>query len=260
MYLQVNELFDFSNKTAIVTGGGKGLGEIMAHTLAEAGANVVVCSRDLKACDEVSDALVKKGVYSLAYKCDVTVPEEVEYVVSETVKHFGTIDILINNSGTSWIAPILDMPADKWDKVMDVNVKGVFLFSQAVAKVMIKQKFGKIINIASISGFGGTPESFMNTTAYNTSKGAVMTFTKDLAVKLAPHNIQVNAIAPGFFPTKLSKPVIDHFTKPILERTPASRFGEENDIKGAALFLASQASNYIVGHILVVDGGTTALV
>lgn len=257
--MQVKDLFDLSNKTAIVTGGGRGLGEIMAHALAEAGANVVVCSRDLKACEAVSDALVKKGVYSLAYECDVTVKEDIEHVVDETVKHFGTIDILINNSGTSWISPILDMPADKWDKVMAVNVKGVFLFSQAVAKVMTKQKSGKIINIASVSGFGGTLESFMNTTAYNTSKGAVMTFTKDIAVKLAPHNIQVNAIAPGFFPTKLSKPVLDHFSEPVLARTPAGRIGEENDIKGATLFLASQASNYIIGHTLVIDGGMTAL-
>jgi NAD(P)-dependent dehydrogenase (short-subunit alcohol dehydrogenase family) len=257
--LHVHQLFDLTNKTAIVTGGGRGLGELMAYALAEAGANVVVCSRDLKACEAVRDVLIEKGVRSLAYECDVTVQEEVEYVVSETVKHFGTIDILINNSGTSWIAPILDMPADKWDKVMNVNVKGVFLFSQAVANVMAKQKLGKIINIAAVQGFGGTPESIMNSTVYNTSKGAVITFTKDLAVKLAPHNIQVNAIAPGFFPTQLSKPVIDHFSKPVLARTPAGRIGEANDIKAAVIFLASKASDYIVGHILVVDGGMTAL-
>ncbi len=257
--LLVNKLFNVSNKTAIVTGGGRGLGEIMAHTLAEAGANVVVCSRDLAACKEVSKALKEKGVQSLAFECDVTVPAEVEHVVRETVKQFGTIDILVNNSGTSWIAPILTMPADKWDKVMAVNVRGTFLFSQAVANVMTNQKSGKIINIASISGFGGTMDTFMNTTAYNTSKGAVMTFTKDLAVKLAPHNIQVNAIAPGFFPTKLSKPVIDHFSKQIIARTPAGRIGHPNDLKGAILFLASPASSYINGHILTIDGGTSAL-
>ncbi|MDQ0232722.1 SDR family oxidoreductase [Metabacillus malikii] len=256
----LDELFNLSNKTAIVTGGGRGLGEIMAHALADAGANVVVCSRDIDTCKAVSEALKQKGVQSLAFECDVTDPAQVEHVVNETVAQFGTLDILINNSGTSWIAPFTDLPADKWDKVMAVNLKGTFLFSQAAAKVMTKQKSGKIINIASISGFGGTMDTFMNATAYNTSKGAIMTFTKDIAVKLAPHNIQVNAIAPGFFPTKLSAPVLNHFSKKIIARTPLGRIGEPDDLKGATLFLASNASNYITGHILTLDGGATAVV
>jgi NAD(P)-dependent dehydrogenase (short-subunit alcohol dehydrogenase family) len=255
--LKANELFDLTSKTAIVTGGGRGLGEQMAFTLAEAGANVVVCSRDSKACEAVSEQLKEKGVQSLAVQCDVTKQEDIEHVVKETANRFGKIDILVNNSGISWMAPVLEMPADKWDKVMNVNVKATFLFSQAVAKIMIKNGGGKIINIASVAGFGGFHPAVMDTIAYNTSKGAVITFTKDLAVKLAAHNIQVNAIAPGLFPTKITTGLLD---SKIVHQIPSRRFGAENDLKGAALFLASRASDYVIGHVLVVDGGITALV
>jgi gluconate 5-dehydrogenase len=258
--MEIEELFSLQGKTAIVTGGGKGLGAQVAHALAEAGANVVVCSRDFAACQEVSEHLQKKGVRSLALTCDVTKSEDIKHVVDEAHQQFGTIDILVNNSGTSWMAPTLDLPEDKWDKVMNVNLKGVFLFSQAVARVMVKQGSGKIINIASISGLGGTPTSLMDTIAYNTSKGGVITFTKDLAVKLAQHNIQVNAIAPGMFPTKITKKVLENSAPALMEQIPAKRFGSEFDLKGAAVFLASKASDYCIGHVLVMDGGMTALI
>lgn len=258
--MNINELFSLKNKTAIVTGGGKGLGARMAMTLAEAGANVVVCSRDLKACEEVSEQLQAKGVKSLALQCDVSKQEDIERVVAETLRQFGSIDILVNNSGTSWMAPALDHPADKWDKVMNVNVRGSFLFSQAAAKVMISQGGGKIINIASVTGMGGTQPELMDTIAYSTSKGAVMTFTKDLAVKLARHNIQVNAIAPGFFPTKMSRSVLEKENAMILKGVPARRFGNDQDLDGAILYLSGKASDYVIGQVLVVDGGITALV
>lgn len=258
--MDIGELFDLHGKTAIVTGGGKGLGAQIAHGLAEAGANVVVCSRDLAACKKVSEELEKKGIHSLALSCDVTKSEDIKLVVDTVLQQFGTIDILVNNSGTSWMAPTLDLPEDKWDKVMNVNLKGVFLFSQAVARVMVKQDSGKIINIASISGLGGTPPSLMDTIAYNTSKGGVITFTKDLAVKLAQHNIQVNAIAPGMFPTKITKKVLEKSAPALMEQIPAKRFGNEDDLKGAAVFFASKASDYCVGHVLVMDGGMTALI
>jgi NAD(P)-dependent dehydrogenase (short-subunit alcohol dehydrogenase family) len=254
------DLFSLKGKTAIVTGGGRGLGEQIAVAYADAGANVVVCSRNLEACQEISESLKAKGVRSLALKCDVSNPEEIQYVVDETMKEFGTIDILVNNSGVSWGAPALEMPVDKWDKVMNINLKAVFLFSQAVGKIMKKQRSGKIINIASIAGLGGQDPSVMDAIGYSTSKGAVITFTKDLAVKLAPYNIHVNAIAPGFFPTKMAKGVLDYSGDKILERTPAGRFGSDDDMKGPALFLASDASNYVYGHVLVVDGGTSASV
>lgn len=258
--MSLHELFSLKNKTAIVTGGGRGLGARMAMTLAEAGANIVVCSRDLKNCEQISEKIKEKGVQSLALSCDVTNQQDIERVIAETLSKFGTIDILVNNSGTSWTAPVLELPADKWDKIMNVNVRGLFLFSQAAAKVMTKQGSGKIINISSVTGMGGTHPELLDTIAYSTSKGAVMTFTKDLAVKLARYNIQVNAIAPGFFPTKMSRSVLEKENAMILKGVPARRFGQEQDLDGAILFLSGKASDYVIGHVLVVDGGITTLV
>ncbi|MEH7108339.1 MULTISPECIES: SDR family oxidoreductase [Bacillaceae] len=256
--MQIQDLFSLKGKTAIVTGGGRGLGQQIAIAYAEAGANVVICSRNLDACEQLTAVFKEKGVRSLALKCDVSNQEDIQHVVDETLKEFGRIDILVNNSGTSWGANALEMPADKWDKVMDINLKAVFLFSQAVGKVMVEQRSGKMINIASIAGMGGQDASIMDAIGYSASKGGVISFTKDLAVKLAPYNVHVNAIAPGFFPTKMAKMVLDHSGKKILERTPAGRFGSDDDMKGPALFLASPASDYVFGHVLVVDGGTTA--
>ncbi|UOR13449.1 SDR family oxidoreductase [Halobacillus amylolyticus] len=257
--MHVKELFDLTGKTAIVTGGGRGLGEQIAEGLAEAGANVVLCSRKKQACVEVADRLKKDlGVRTLALACDVTNPEDIQHIVDRTVEEFGSIDILVNNSGASWGAPTLEMPLEAFQKVMNVNVTGTFLMSQKVGEVMVKQESGKIINIASVAGLGGTDPEFMDTVGYNASKGAVITFTKDLAVKWGPKNIQVNALAPGFFPTKMSKGLLEQGGDLILDRTPSGRFGTEEDLKGAALFLASRASNYVTGDVLVVDGGMHA--
>ncbi len=256
--MHVLDLFKLTGKTAIVTGGGRGLGEQIAIGLAEAGANVVVCSRKVEACEEVSKKLKNLGVRSLALKCDVTNRDDVEAVVQTTVREFGQIDILVNNSGATWGTPVEDMPLEAWQKVIDVNVTGTFLMSQVVGKVMIEQRSGKIINIASVAGLGGTNPTIMNTIAYNTSKGAVITFTKDLAVKWGEYGIHVNAIAPGFFPTKMSKVVIERGSEQILANTPLRRFGTENDLKGAVLFLASNASDFVTGALVVVDGGTHA--
>ncbi|WP_245799120.1 glucose 1-dehydrogenase [Virgibacillus siamensis] len=250
----MSNLFDLTNKTAIVTGGGSGLGKQMAIALAEAGANVIVCSRKIEMCQKTSDQIKEMGTDSLALTCDITKMEDIQNVIDKTQKQFGNIDILINNSGTSWMAPLFDTPADKWDKVMGVNVKGTFLFSKEVGKLMTKQKSGKIINIASVAGMKGQPASFMNAWAYSTSKGAVIAMTKDLAAKLAPYNVQVNAIAPGLFLTKLTEG-LSHVREPLLERIPSGRFGSEEDLKGTAVFLSADASNYVTGHTLVVDGG-----
>ncbi|MFS0861283.1 SDR family oxidoreductase [Fredinandcohnia sp. 179-A 10B2 NHS] len=256
--MQVLDMFSLKGKTAIVTGGGRGLGEQIALGFAEAGANVVVCSRKLEACQEVSIRIQEKGVKSLALQCDVTKPEDVQRVVEETVKEFGTIDILVNNSGATWGAPVVDMPFDAWQKVMSVNVNGTFLMSQAAGKVMIEQKSGKIINISSVAGLGGIDPRFMDTIGYNTSKGAIITFTKDLAAKWGPHNINVNAIAPGFFPTKMSKVTIEQGGDFLKEMTPLRRLGTNQDLKGVAVFLASNASNFITGDTIIVDGGMHA--
>ncbi|WP_075980576.1 SDR family oxidoreductase [Bacillus massilinigeriensis] len=257
--MQHLSLFDLSGKTAIITGGGQGLGKQMATALAKAGANIVLCSRNMDICEETSKELSNNfGVKCLALKCDVTKKEEILSVVEETMQTFGSIDILINNSGTSWFAPFMDMPEDKWDYVMEVNMKGTFLFSQAVAKVMIAQGSGKIVNIASVLGLGGVQPKILNTIAYNSSKGAVITFTKDLAVKLAKHHIQVNAVAPGFFPTKITRSVLEKNQMPLQAHIPAGRFGNDTDLMGPIIFLSSKASDYMTGHILIVDGGITA--
>ncbi|MDM5327268.1 SDR family oxidoreductase [Neobacillus sp. CF12] len=257
--MHVKELFNLTGKVAIVTGGGRGLGQQIAEGFAEAGANVVVCSRKLEACQEVSEGLKKIGVDSLALQCDVTNPEDVKNVVQKTLEEFGRIDILVNNSGATWGALAEEMPLQAWKKVIDVNVTGTFLMSQTVGRVMLEQKSGKIINIASVAGLKGSNPKYMNTIGYNTSKGAVITFTKDLAVKWGPHGIYVNAIAPGFFPTKMSKGLLEKGSEGILEGTPLRKFGSDTDLKGVALFLASPASDFITGDIVVVDGGAHAM-
>lgn len=255
----LSNMFDLTNKTAIITGGGRGLGKQIAIALGEAGANIVIASRNLPLCKEACEDLRSMGVNAVAFECDITDESVIDHVVKETVAQFGTIDILVNNSGTSWSGPLLDVPKDKWEKVLNVNVTGTFLFSQAVAKIMKQQNSGKIINIASVTGLGGSLPEVLDTIAYNTSKGAIITMTKDLGVKLARFGIQVNAIAPGFFPTKITKNILEQSNYDILGNTPAGRFGNEDDLKGAAVFLASQASDYMIGHILIIDGGVSAL-
>ncbi|MCS1382659.1 SDR family oxidoreductase [Lysinibacillus sphaericus] len=258
--MTVLDLFSLQGKTAIVTGGGRGLGAQIAQGFAEAGANVVLCSRKVEACEEMATQLAQLGVQTLALACDVTKPEEIAHVVSKTLETFGKIDILVNNSGASWGAPAVDMPYEAWQKVFDVNVNGTFLMTQAVGKVMLAQKAGKIINIASIAGLGGTLPDFMDTIGYNASKGAVITLTKDLAVKWGPSGININAIAPGFFPTKMSNVLIERGQDYLMGATPLKRLGAENDLKGVALFLAAAASDYVTGEVIVVDGGMSAII
>ncbi|MCA1025853.1 MULTISPECIES: SDR family oxidoreductase [Cytobacillus] len=257
--MHVKELFDLSGKTAIVTGGGRGLGEQIAEGFAEAGANIVLCSRKKENCDEVADRLKELGVEVLTFKCDITNPEEVQTVVDETIQRFGKIDILVNNSGATWGAPVEEMPLEAFQKVVNVNVVGTFLMSQAVGKAMLVEKQGKIINIASVAGLKGSNPELMDAIGYNSSKGGVISFTKDLAVKWGPRGIHVNAIAPGFFPTKMSKVLIERNSDRFLQRTPLRKFGSDSDLKGVALFLASGASNFITGETIAVDGGTTAM-
>ncbi|TKI67687.1 glucose 1-dehydrogenase [Lysinibacillus mangiferihumi] len=258
--MTVLDLFSLQGKTAIVTGGGRGLGAQIAQGFAEAGANVVLCSRKVEACEEIASQLAQLGVQTLALACDVTKPEEIAHVVSRTLETFGKIDILVNNSGASWGAPAVDMPYEAWQKVFDVNVNGTFLMTQAVGKVMLAQKAGKIINIASIAGLGGTLPDFMDTIGYNASKGAVITLTKDLAVKWGPSGVNINAIAPGFFPTKMSNVLIERGQDYLMGATPLKRLGAENDLKGVALFLAAAASDYVTGEVIVVDGGMSAII
>ncbi|PLR95300.1 SDR family oxidoreductase [Bacillus sp. T33-2] len=257
--MHVKDLFDITGKVAIVTGGGRGLGQQIAEGYAEAGAHVVVCSRNLEACEEVSIRIRELGTESLALKCDITNPVDVQNVVDKTMEKFGRIDILVNNSGASWGAPVEEMPLEAWQKVMNVNVTGTFLMSQAGGRVMLEQQSGKIINIASIAGLKGSDPKYMDAIGYSASKGAVIAFTKDLAAKWGPRGVYVNAIAPGFFPTKMSKVLIEKGGERILAGTPLRKFGSDTDLKGVALFLAAPASDFVTGDIIEVDGGAHVL-
>jgi gluconate 5-dehydrogenase len=194
----------------------------------------------------------------LALACDVKDQASVEQLIATTVSEFKRIDVLINNAGISWGAPTESMTLAEWNKVMETNLTGTFLCAQAAGKVMLKQQSGKIINMASVSGLKGAPPEAVEAIAYHASKGGVISFTRDLAVKWARKNIQVNAIAPGWFPTHMSDKVIEHKKDYLLSHIPARRFGTDYDLKGAAVFLASDASAYVNGHILVVDGGQCA--
>ena len=251
------DLFDLTGKTAIVTGGGSGIGRQMAQALAEAGANLVLCARNVERCRQAAGELAQLGVKTLALACDVRDPEQVQAVVGRTREELGGVDILVNNAGTVWGAPPEDMPLHGWQKVVDVNLTGVFLFAQAAGRVMIEAGGGRIVNIASVAGLGGAPPEVMNAIAYNATKGGVISFTRDLACKWARHGINVNAIAPGWFPSEMSNVVLDQSPE-LVEHIPLRRFGGPDDLKGAILFLASAASDYVTGHTLVVDGGESA--
>jgi NAD(P)-dependent dehydrogenase (short-subunit alcohol dehydrogenase family) len=255
--VNVKALFDLSGRVAIVSGGSMGLGRQMADGLAEMGANLVLCARKKERCETAAEELRSRGVEALALACDVKDGTAIQAVVDATLAKFGRIDVLVNNAGTSWGAPIEDMTLEQWSKVLDTNLTGTFLFCQAVGKAMIAQKSGKVINIASVAGLGGASAE-MQAIGYHASKGGVIAFTKDLACKWASHNIQVNAIAPGWFPTHMSQWIIEHRKDSLLAKIPAGRFGGDHDLKGAAVFLASDASAYVTGHVLVVDGGQTA--
>jgi gluconate 5-dehydrogenase len=255
--MNVKQLFDLTGRVAIVTGGSIGLGRQMAEGLAEMGANLVLCARKKERCQQAAEDLQKLGVKTLALACDVKTPAEIHQVVDATMAQFGRIDILINNAGTSWGAPVEEMRLEHWNKVIETNLTGTFLFSQAVGKIMIGQRRGKIINIASVAGLHGAPPEFQ-AIGYHASKGGVIIFTKDLACKWGIHNIQVNSIAPGWFPTNMSQVLIERNEDAFLKTIPLQRFGNENDLKGAAVFLASAASDFVTGHVLVVDGGQTA--
>ena len=255
--MNTKQLFDLSGRVAIVTGGSAGLGRQMAEGLAEMGANLVVCARKKDRCEQAAEELRELGVQTLGLGCDVRNAEQVGAVVEETLSRFQKIDILINNAGVSWGAPVEEMKLEHWNKVIETNLTGTFLFSQAAGKFMVRQRKGKIINIASVAGLRGASTE-LQAIGYHTSKGGVIAFTKDLACKWGVHNIQVNVIAPGWFPTHMSAVVIERNKEALLARIPLGRFGGEDDLKGAAVFLASDASNYVTGDVLVVDGGQTA--
>lgn len=259
--MKTTELFNLKGKVAIVTGGSIGLGAQMSIGLAEAGANVVVAARKVERCVALCEQIEKEtGVRALPVKCDTSIDEDCQNLIDATVKEFGTVDILVNNAGITWGADALNYPMDRWQKLLDVNLTGVFRCCMYAARVMKEKGGGKIINISSTTGYGGTYPEAQNTVAYNASKGAVMVLTKDLGVKWARYNIHVNGIAPGPFVTHMTE---KHFAsvgeEAVKGANPLGRYGTEWDLKGAAVFLASAASDFITGATIPVDGGSHAL-
>jgi NAD(P)-dependent dehydrogenase (short-subunit alcohol dehydrogenase family) len=256
--VNARELFDLSGKVAIVTGGGSGIGRQMAQGLAEAGASLVLCARKAERCEQAAGELEQLGVRALGLGCDVRDPAQVEAIVRRTRDELGGVDVLVNNAGTVWGAAPEDMPLEGWQKVVDVNLTGAFLFAQAAGRVMIESGGGSIVNIASVAGLHGAPPEVVNTIVYHATKGGVIAFTRDLAWKWARHGIRVNAIAPGWFPSDMSSFVLDAQGDELIRRIPLGRFGGPEDLKGVVVFLASPASAYVTGHTLVVDGGQSA--
>lgn len=254
----VTQLFDLTGRIAVVTGGSAGLGLQIATGLAEAGASVVICSRNAERCEAAAQTLRKTGSEAIAHGCDVSKIGEVEALKDAVLARFGRVDILINNAGRTWWASPEDTPLDKWQYVIDLNITGTFLCAQAFGRQMIQQKGGRIINIASVSGLQGKNPEINDSIAYTTTKGAVVNMTRDLAVKWARHNILVNAIAPGFFLASRNQERFEERKDKILSEIPLGRPGGENDLKGVAVFLASDAASFITGAILPVDGGVTA--
>ena len=257
----VQQLFDLSGKTALVTGGSRGLGLQMAHALGEAGARIVLSSRKAQDLQEAAAELQAAGIDAQWIAADCASEDDIQRLARETLALLGHVDILVNNAGASWGAPAEDHPTAAWDKVMNLNVRGYFLLSQAIAKgSMIGRKGGRIINIASIAGLGGNPAQ-MKTIAYNTSKGAVINFTRALAGEWGGYGITVNAICPGFFKTKMATVPIEQLGEEKMAlQAPLRRLGDDEDLKGITLLYASDAGKHITGQWRAVDGGVSALV
>ena len=257
----IQQLFDLTGKTALVTGGSRGLGLQMAHALGEAGAKIMISSRKAEDLEQAVAELQDAGIDARWIVADCAKEADIERLANETLHRMGPVDILVNNAGASWGAPAEDHPLEAWDKVMNLNVRGYFLLSQAIAKKsMIARRSGRIINVASIAALNGNP-AFMKTIAYNTSKGAVLNFTRALGAEWGAYNITVNAICPGFFPSKMTAGMLSAVgEEKIAAGAPLKRLGDDEDLKGVCLLFASDAGKHITGQWLAVDGGVSAVI
>ena len=256
----VQQLFDLSGKTALVTGGSRGLGLQMAQALGEAGAKIMLSSRKADELEVAAAQLQAQGIDARWIAADCAKEEDIRRLADQTIQRMGDVHILVNNAGASWGAPAEDHPVAAWDKVMNLNVRGYFILSQHIAKhSMIPAKAGRIINIASIAGLNGNPRG-MDTIAYSTSKGAVVNFTRTLAAEWGKYNINVNAICPGFFMTKLAAGLITILgEEKMAASAPLNRLGDDEDLKGIALLYASDAGKHITGQWMAVDGGVSVV-
>jgi NAD(P)-dependent dehydrogenase (short-subunit alcohol dehydrogenase family) len=257
---RIQQLFDLEGRTALVTGGSRGLGLQIAEALGEAGARVVISARKAAELEAGVESLKARGIDASWIAADASQPVELQRLADEAIARLGHVDILVNNAGATWGAPAEDYPLDAWDKVMNLNVRSIFLLSQAVGKAsMIPRRRGRIINVASIAGLAGNSGA-MTTVAYNTSKAAVLNFTRALAGEWGVHGINVNALAPGFFPSRMTAGLLAHVGAETLSaHAPLRRLGDDEDLKGAALLLASDAGKHITGQLIAVDGGVSAV-
>ena len=260
MSRSIQQLFDLRGKTALITGGSRGLGLQLARALGEAGATLMLSSRKAHDLEQAAAELKADGIDARWIAADCAQDTEINRLADETLAQFGHLDILVNNAGASWGAPAEDHPVDAWDKVMNLNVRGYFLLSQRIAKQsMIARRSGRIINVASILGLNGNPPD-MNTIAYNTSKGAVINFTRTLGAEWGKYNITVNAICPGFFPSKMTAGLLTSMGEDRLAAAaPLQRLGDDEDLKGLCVLFASDAGKHITGQWLAVDGGASVV-
>lgn len=258
--MTILNLFDLTGKVALITGGSRGLGLQMARIYARAGADLILTARKADELEAAKSQLQKMGTRVATLPCDLSRPETIPDIVDRAMAAFGTIDILVNNAGTSWAAPMADHPLEGWDKVMTLNVTAPFVLTREIGRrAFLPRQSGKVLNIASIGGLGGNrADSEMFTIAYNTSKAAMINFTRALATEWGRHNINVNALAPGFFPSKMSEKLMARLEQVLLPSVPLGRFGGPEDLQGPALLLVSAAGQHITGQCLAVDGGATA--
>jgi gluconate 5-dehydrogenase len=256
----IQQLFDLTGKTALITGGSRGLGLQMAHALGEAGARIMLCARKADELEAATAELQAAGIDARWLAADCAVEADLQKLLSETLQRVGDVDILVNNAGATWGAPAQDHPVAAWDKVMALNVRGYFLLSQLVGRQCMMGRGGRIINLASIAGLGGNPPG-LTTIAYNTSKGAVINFTRALAAEWGQYNITVNAICPGLFPSKMTAGTLAALgADQLAARVPLKRLGDDEDLKGITLLFASDAGKHITGQWLAVDGGASAVI
>lgn len=256
MTIHIKELFDLSGRVAIVTGGSRGLGQEMAEGLAEAGASLMLCARRAEWLTPTVGEMRERGFRAEGVLCDISQPEQVQRVVDRTIETYRKVDILLNNAGISWGERPEAMPVDKWQKVIDINLTGAFLFAQAAGREMLKREYGRIINVSSVSGLQSSATGPFYV-GYAASKAGLFGLTRELAASWGRQGIRVNAIAPGFFHSRLADAAIEYAEPQIKERNPIARVGAAGELKGVAVFLAADASNYITGQIIVVDGGRT---
>jgi NAD(P)-dependent dehydrogenase (short-subunit alcohol dehydrogenase family) len=257
--MSVKELFKLDGRVALITGGSRGLGLQMAEALGEMGCKIAITARKADELTEARAHLEKMGIAVLTVANDLSKTDGIPGMVDQVLQHYGTIDILVNNAGATWSAPAEEYPDEAWHKVLNLNVDSVFFLSREVARrCMIPNKSGKIINIASVAGLRGSATN-VTTLAYHTSKGAAVNFTRALASEWGKYNINVNAICPGFFPSKMSAGLLEKMAETVIARAPLHRIGGEEDLKGVVVFLASEASRHITGQSIAVDGGITAV-